>query len=155
MCKNILALSSGMLAIYYVFIFAFIIMNITIAKLSNAPVRFTTVYGVLPAIIVESPSAKDIGGVGGALACLVMLAPGYWDDQSTIQHELEHVRQAYRGLFIIDRFRYAFSMKFRLEAERDAFIAGDPTLANDPTFLAGMLKNYTDLTHAQIKNLVL
>lgn len=155
MCKTILALSSGMLAAYYFLLFTFITFSIISAKLNHTPIRFTTVYGILPAVIIEASSAKKIGGVGGAVACLVLLAPGYWNEQNTIQHELEHVRQAYRGLFLIDRLRYGFSMKYRLEAERDAFIAGDPTLADEPAYLAGMLENYTDLTHTQIKALVL
>lgn len=82
------------------------------------------VYGVCPAFIlyvdyqVKALNLKDPWGK--AKGPVIRIEQEYKDNQSLLEHELNHVRQWYRHGLIIHTLLYRYSMKYREWAEKNA-----------------------------------
>ena len=79
------------------------------------------VYKILPAFVTYSDKglAPDIGG--RAKAFYIRIRPRYKDDIGILEHELQHVRQAYKGLLLIHILRYRYSAKYKFKCEVEAY----------------------------------
>ena len=75
----------------------FIIMLYIISVFSPA-VEAKHVYGIFPAFIIQTDAFLNEGDAGSARAFIVIIRPGY-NDNETVEHELVHVKQAYRTFF--------------------------------------------------------
>ena len=58
---------------------------------------------------------------GRAIGPFIQIRKVYKNDYGLYQHELEHVKQAFLGLFIIHGLLYLFSSKYKLWSEVQAF----------------------------------
>lgn len=77
------------------------------------------VYGVCPAFVFYTEKIKE--GFGGvAKWCRVKIRPKYRDDRGLLEHELTHVKQWYRTLFL-HPVLYKFCAKYRLRSEVEAY----------------------------------
>ena len=82
--------------------------------------KFTFVYGMLPALVCYTDHVPE-GSAGCANAMIVRIRPGYRDDVGLLQHELTHVKQAYRLLFLFHALLYLLDDSYRLHAEVEAY----------------------------------
>lgn len=82
--------------------------------------KITFVYGILPAIVIYTDRLK-FWQAGAANAMIVRIRPHYKNDEGLLAHELEHVKQAYRGILIIHALLYLFAPKYRFWAEVQAY----------------------------------
>lgn len=81
-------------------------------------IRF--VYGILPALVIYTERLPE--GFGGcANAMIVRIRPKYEGDEGLLQHELTHVKQAYRLLILFHALLYLFCDSYRLRAEVEAY----------------------------------
>ena len=58
---------------------------------------------------------------GRAIGPFIQIRKIYKNDYGLYQHELEHVKQAFKGLFIFHALLYLFSDKYKLWSEVQAF----------------------------------
>ena len=73
-----------------------------------------------PALVVYTDNLPE--GVGGrANAFVVRLRPEYANDEGMLQHELEHVKQAYASLLVLHPLAYRFIKAYRFWAEMKAY----------------------------------
>jgi len=61
------------------------------------------------------------GSAGFETMGLIFIRPKYRDDYGLYRHELEHVKQTFRGLFFFDQFGYLLSKRYRLWSEVQAY----------------------------------
>ena len=80
------------------------------------------VYGILPAFVFYTERVP-IAVAGRANAFVVRIRPSYAGDEGILQHELTHVKQAYRLLLIGHAMLYIFSKRYRYAAEVEAYKA--------------------------------
>ena len=78
------------------------------------------VDGILPALVVYTKRVPK-GSAGCANGPVIRILPSHENDEGLLQHELTHVQQAYRLLFIFHALLYYFSNSYRLQAEVDAY----------------------------------
>lgn len=78
------------------------------------------VYGCLPAIVIYNDSLvpEKFGGITWVF--FILLREKYKTDQGILEHELVHVRQLYRTLFLSPLI-YLRSKKYRLKCEVEAY----------------------------------
>ena len=73
-----------------------------------------------PALILYTDNLpEDVGGRTNGF--VIRIRPRYMNDEGIHRHELEHVKQNWRGLFIIHTLLYSFVRQYRLWAEVQAY----------------------------------
>lgn len=84
------------------------------------------------------------GAAGAARGPVVFIRPSKKDDEGLYRHELEHVKQWFRGLFIFHSLLYKFLPEYRLWAEVQAFKKQAKYYADDriPLFAAAIATRY-------------
>ena len=78
------------------------------------------VYAILPALVVYTEHVPE-GSAGCANAMVVRIRTKYENDEGLLQHELTHVKQAYRLLFLFHALLYLLDDDYRLHAEVEAY----------------------------------
>ena len=78
------------------------------------------VYRILPSLVVYTERVPK-GSAGCANGPVIRILPEYKNDEGLLQHELIHVQQAYRLLFIFHALLYYFNDSYRLQAEVEAY----------------------------------
>jgi hypothetical protein len=78
------------------------------------------VDGILPALVVYTKRVPK-GSAGCANGPVIRILPSHKNDEGLLQHELIHVQQAYRLLFIFHALLYYFNDSYRLQAEVEAY----------------------------------
>lgn len=82
--------------------------------------KIKTVYKILPAIVIYTDHVPK-GSAGCANAMIVRIRPKYEGDEGLLQHELTHVKQAYRLLILFHSLLYLFDDSYRLHAEVESY----------------------------------
>jgi len=82
--------------------------------------KIKTVYKILPAIVIYTDHVPE-GSAGCANAMIVRIRPEYEGDEGLLQHELTHVKQAYRLLILFHSLLYLFDDSYRLHAEVESY----------------------------------
>jgi len=75
---------------------------------------------IFPAIVIYTDHVPE-GSAGVANAMIVRILPEYEGDEGLLQHELTHVKQAYRLLILFHSLLYLFDAHYRLHAEVEAY----------------------------------
>lgn len=78
------------------------------------------IYKILPAIVIYTDRVPE-GSAGCANAMIVRIRPKYVNDEGLLQHELTHVKQAYRLLILFHSLLYLLDDPYRLHAEVEAY----------------------------------
>jgi len=78
------------------------------------------VYKILPAIVISTDHVPS-GYAACANAMIVRIRPQSVNDEGLLQHELTHVRQAYRLLILLHSLLYLLDDPYRLHAEVEAY----------------------------------
>jgi len=78
------------------------------------------VFGILPALVMYSDQLPQPWQGGVTQGPVIRLRQKYMDDAGILAHELVHVRQWYRTLFV-HPLLYLFSKRYRLAAEAEAY----------------------------------
>lgn len=92
----------------------------------------------------------------------IFIRPKYREDRGLLEHELQHVRQLFKNLFLPFLLLYKFNAKFRLRMELDAYRV---QLAHAPSggdmealrnlFAGWIATNYRlDITHSEAVRLL-
>lgn len=105
------------------------------------------VYGILPALVVYTDHVPE-GSAGCANAMVVRIRPQYVNDEGLLQHELTHVKQAYRLLFLFHALLYLLDDCYRLHAEVEAYrkqLEYSADKVTDAARFAGFICNKYDL----------
>ena len=82
--------------------------------------KIKTVYKILPVIVIYTDRVPE-GSAGCANAMIVRIRPKYKGDEGLLQHELTHVKQAYRLLILFHSLLYLLDDSYRLHAEVEAY----------------------------------
>jgi len=99
------------------------------------------VDGILPALVVYTKRVPK-GSAGCANGPVIRILPSHKNDEGLLQHELIHVQQAYRLLFIFHALLYYFNDSYRLHAEVDAYrkqLEYSPDKAYSANLFAGFI----------------
>lgn len=103
---------------------------IAIAKYNNMQYRYTRVFCVVPVLIIrdttENILLKQYEGyvsVASSFSTIVVLSNNNWYSEELLLHELEHVKQNLKGIFIIHTMLYHYNADYRLGAEYAAYRA--------------------------------
>ncbi len=105
------------------------------------------VYKILPAIVILTDRVPA-GSVGCANAMIVRIRPKYEGDEGLLQHELTHVKQAYRLLILFHSLLYLLDDSYRLHAEVEAYrkqLEYSPDKVTDTARFAGFISEKYDL----------
>jgi hypothetical protein len=105
-------------------------------------VEATLVYKVLPAFVYYTAEPSIIGE-GNAATCkglFVVIDPEHRDNGETLEHELVHVRQAYRYL-LLHWIPCYISGDFLAEAEAEAYARTGMSHESDSSIYAKMIKD--------------
>ncbi len=86
---------------------------------SSLAFRLEFLWRWMPVLVVAMPLPKHLIGI--SLGPLILVKPGYFLHRPTIEHELEHSRQSWRGLLVGHLLAYWCSRRYRLRAEAKAF----------------------------------
>ncbi len=81
---------------------------------------FKWVYGILPAFVSYMEVDREVKNY--ASGWRIVIQPQYKCDCGILEHELQHVRQWYRGGLFIHTLRYGKSIKYRLKCEIEAYL---------------------------------
>ena len=98
-----------------------------IAEMNNLQYETVFVCEYLPVLVIEDKNLfipkKYMKSDAAAMSVgsIIVLSQGAWKDESILAHELEHARQRYRGLFIINALRLRLSPQYRIITEYEAY----------------------------------
>ncbi len=125
-----------------------------IAKYNKLHTEFLFVYKVLPVLIILDPDHYIIHGdtsVGSQMGAVLLIEDV--NDPNTLRHELIHVKQQYRTLFMYSSFMYWTNAEYRLRAEYEAYAAEQNTSQD---VIIDSLYNYYNLgmTKEQITSFI-
>ena len=85
-------------------------------------IKLKFVYGVLPCVVQYTDNLPEWCG-GRAIYNFIQIRPKYLSDTGLLTHELTHVKQCYRGLFLIYGIRYKFFKDSRFNYELEAYVS--------------------------------
>lgn len=121
---EILALPVFFLVVYSIFMGGLSLIVIGLAAAEKCRIYLTTVYKVLPVIVIE-------GGIevfstkhhqrGAAFGIIVMVPEEAEDMDEILSHELIHAKQAWRHLIIFEDIMSRISKKHLIKAEWEAY----------------------------------
>jgi len=78
------------------------------------------VYKICPALVIYKKPKNPLYA-GYTQGFIVFIDPAKQNDIGLLMHELTHVKQAYKGLFIIHGLKYIKNLKYRLACEIEAY----------------------------------
>lgn len=132
----------------------------TIALIKGLDYKYTFVYKICPALVIKDPTSKmifdNINGipVGVQVGPVVILGDTYGEDDSVLMHELTHIKQGHRTLFVGHAFMYKTSAKYRLLAEYEAYVS-EKGRFRDEIIIEILYENYNlNLTKEQITTII-
>lgn len=83
--------------------------------------KLRSVFNIIPVPIVVTDFLVPSKFAALSLGLLILLRERAEDNEPLIQHELEHCRQAWRGLFVLHLLRYWLDKDYRYQSEVEAY----------------------------------